>query len=410
LQVHADLTLTQMKGFLYNTALDLGYVGPDTRYGRGRLNLSAALDFAEVYAPRFGTADLVLETSEADENENPVHVYHSFYSDGTHNFLDHTAVSEADPETTATLGLADVDGDGYADLIVRRSELVDTEDYLVQYRVHRSLNAGGFSDVAETWYSFHATTAEPHEIIGLADVNGDLKADLVYSQKTQTSPDYYRTSINVLLSDGRNKFEQQEPAWATFNHHANYEVNFGLGDINGDGKADLLFGKRYVYFTAPLYYYVNKSNGIRFKTSSIPAVVISSAFGGPLRLIAAADVNGDEFDDLIFSSQYFDFTVSAPVYVCLSSVSTMLQREQMWAVIPLQPGGGVEAAGDVNGDGAADLIVKRPGMNALYDVWLSNASGQFTASETDWLDSGYASSNAEILFVGAANVGLGNWK
>lgn len=81
LEHNPDLTLSQLKRFLLNTCEDLGEPDQDVRYGRGRLDLASALDFADRYLPRFGSADLMFETKE-NLYDSQVHRYHARFSDG----------------------------------------------------------------------------------------------------------------------------------------------------------------------------------------------------------------------------------------------------------------------------------------------------------------------------------------
>jgi hypothetical protein len=55
----------------------------------------------------------------------------------------------------------------------------------------------------------------------------------------------------------------------------------------------------------------------------------------------------------------------------------MLRSENCWADVPLQSGGSVAAAADVDGDGAADLMVTSAGVDPEFQIWLSNTHGQF---------------------------------
>ncbi len=88
----------------------------------------------------------------------------------------------------------------------------------------------------------------------------------------------------------------------------------------------------------------------------------------------------------------------------------MFRPEQRWAEVPLQPGGSIAAAADVDGDGAADLVVKTAGEAPKLEIWLSNRSGGFLKATHFGIDDPAELTEGEITLVDAANVGLGNWR
>jgi hypothetical protein len=75
-------------------------------------------------------------------------------------------------------------------------------------------------------------------------------------------------------------------------------MDFAFGDLNGDGKNDLLVGDLYGY----LYYFENTAN----TGSSFPAMTASEYFGIQVDNYAAPfiyDVNGDSLNDLVVGMQ-----------------------------------------------------------------------------------------------------------
>jgi len=212
------------------------------------------------------------------------------------------------------------------------------------------------------------------------------------------------------------------PAWS-------YESNsvfagFGrsvatAGDVNGDGYSDVIVG-------APLegdglghdpgkaYLFLGGSTG----PSATPAwtsqgnSVTGSAFGAAVA--PAGDVNGDGYDDVLVGAPGSTVTTciggGGSVYLFLGTASG-LQASWAWSAqrcgdLGANFGAAVGPAGDVNGDGYADVIVGSPDgdtplFNAgLASLYLGSPSGPGTSP--GWTIVGAASSAHLGCAVGTA--------
>ncbi len=409
LQHTPDLTLEQLKGFLLHTATDLGDPGHDIRYGKGRLNISLAIDFLERYQSRFNTSDLVLETINPLDNGSSL-TFQQYFSDGEGGLSGPVPHKVALGSGLTPLGLADVNGDGYSDLVVKSTEAIADGDFQISYNVYPSVEASGFSKNAYTWYSFNSKTKDPYTFIGLGDVTGDKKADMVIAQDTLQSNSYYQWDISVIPSPQRTASESVPEIWSTFTAYKIYCVEFSLGDIDGDHKTDLIIGKRYKYYNKPIYCYSSPSNGTSFNAKMSYPTQITASFYGPLKLMKSGDVNGDGLDDLILRADMFNPRISTPVYVSLSNGPGTFKHETQWAALPLQTGGRLESLSDMDGDGLTDLIVRNSESNPTLRVWHSNGQTQFLRARADLLNQDVIKPDTDIGFIGAANVGMGDWK
>jgi hypothetical protein len=147
------------------------------------------------------------------------------------------------------------------------------------------------------------------------------------------------------------------------------------GDVNGDGLSDILVGAS-SYDGAQInggaaYCYRGGTDGPRLT----PGWVIESdqergRFG--LCMATAGDVNGDGYDDVLVGSRYFDNGQSdeGMVFLYLGTHLGLSWLPIWWAEgnhIGEHFGSSVASAGDVNGDGLADVIVgAREWDNTLY--------------------------------------------
>ena len=143
------------------------------------------------------------------------------------------------------------------------------------------------------------------------------------------------------------------------------ESHFGFsvgtaGDVNGDGYADVVIGAdRYVGWTGRTYVYTGSTSGL----SATPFFTATGQdnnnhFG--FSVGTAGDVNGDGYDDIIVGAyHYVDFTGRAYVYAGGASGMTVIftatgeNRGDYF-------GRSVGTAGDINGDGYTDVIIGAP--------------------------------------------------
>jgi hypothetical protein len=162
----------------------------------------------------------------------------------------------------------------------------------------------------------------------------------------------------------------------------------GGGDVNGDGRADLLVS---VSGGDVAYVAFGKSDAAPIATldlapmSSSPAgfaIVPSDAYPqAGYSLANAGDVNGDGLDDILVGTASFNINGSA--YVVFGKTTT---ETVDLAALDAGAGGGfaivgaatgdavglsVSGAGDVNGDGLADVIVGATGTETGRPTWCS---------------------------------------
>ncbi|ASW53788.1 N-acetylmuramoyl-L-alanine amidase [Plantactinospora sp. KBS50] len=195
--------------------------------------------------------------------------------------------------------VGDVNGDGKDDIITfTHNNLAD---------VYVALSTGTTFTPAQKWHDWFAPTGETPAV---ADVNGDGKADIItFTQGTTTTADVY-----VALSTG-----------TTFQPAQKWHDLFSLtgeqprvGDINGDGKADI------VTFTCnpDADVYAATSTGTTFTGTTIKWHDHFCLTGEHPYL---GDVNGDGKDDLIVFTQ----GTTNDVYTALST-GTTFQPSQKW--------------------------------------------------------------------------------
>ncbi len=165
------------------------------------------------------------------------------------------------------------------------------------------------------------------------------------------------------------------------------------GDLNGDGFADLAVWNGLEVNTFDIVY-----GGAR---SATPRVVPIETFRGrgTVPIAGAGKINNDEFDDLVIASSNIDASVIAVFYGSAAGIPALPS-----AMVRVTSINAVAAAGDVNGDGYADVIAgSAPG--AATGAWLfaGSAAGLGTAPIVTYIDDVESDFGASVSGAGDLN-------
>ena len=131
------------------------------------------------------------------------------------------------------------------------------------------------------------------------------------------------------------------------------------GDVNGDGYADVVVGAQgYSSSIGRAYVYLGTASGLpTAAATTLTGEAASNLFGGSVA--PAGDVNGDGYADVVVGAKGYS-TSTGRVYVYLGSatgLATPAATTLTGEAASDEFGGSVAPAGDVNGDGYADLVV-----------------------------------------------------
>ena len=195
-----------------------------------------------------------------------------------------------------------------------------------------------------------ATGSQPKSVT-LGDVNGDGKPDLVVAN-------FGSNTVSVMLGNGNGTFQAQQ----TFATGLN-PLSATLADLNGDGKLDIIVADQGVNRVSVL---LGNGNGTfqaqqTFSTSIIPYSV------------TVGDVNGDGSPDLVVAN-FGNNSVS----VLLGNGNGTFLTQQVFntGTNPF-----FVTLGDLNSDGKLDLVVANYQSNTV-SVLLGNGNGTFQAQQT----------------------------
>jgi len=269
----------------------------------------------------------------------------------------------------------DVNGDGYADVIVGAPSYVNGGNAVGAAFVFLG-TATGLSTTA-TWTTFGIAASDAYgcSVAGAGDVNGDGYTDLIVGASGATST--LTAEGRAFVYHGSPNGLSTSPARALSGDQAS--AHFGVsvaaaGDVNGDGYSDVIVGADQFdngqtdEGHASVYY------GSAFGTASSAAWTAESDQANAhygFSVASAGDVNGDAYDDVIVGAPHYTDTSSdeGAVFIHHGSLGGPGQGAATQLTAGIQSGNfgfSVAGAGDTNGDGYADVFIGAPNVTTIF--------------------------------------------
>jgi hypothetical protein len=274
----------------------------------------------------------------------------------------------------------DVNGDGKADMLIG-APYCDNQIGRV-YLIYgssslTSISLGSVSaplGIVITGEPIHSYTGNSVSIGG--DVNGDGKADILigassYSSDTGRVYLIYGSSSLTDIALGSLTATQGIVVTGVLQASSNTGISVSIGgDVNGDGKADMLIGaSSFSSFSGRVYLIYGSSSLTNIALGSLTAtqgITISGESGQAGRSVSiGGDVNGDGKADMLISAFTYS-SLMGRVYLIYGSANltnialgslTTTQGIVVTGESSSKTGSSVSIGGDVNGDGKADILI-----------------------------------------------------
>jgi hypothetical protein len=332
-----------------------------------------------------GRADLVTSHSNGTAYVYPGTGSGTFGS-ATANFANTLNSALFDGTGHLLVGIADVTGDGHADLV----SVSSSGSALVwPGRADRRFGSAVASFNGTMLLASATTTG--HDPIAVADVTGDGRADLV-TVHTNGNVYVYPGHADGTFCCGVASFS------GTFNNGFRDGNGFwvaGVADVTGDGHADLVG----VHSNGSAYVYPGRADGgFGGSTVSFAGTMKLATVDGQGHLpVGVADVNGDGFADLVTvntnrNAYVYRGSASGAFGSAVASFDETLALGQFGT-----PGHQVIGVLDVNGDGHADLVTLLAGTAYVYPGTASGAFGESVTSFGGTMNSSFTDGEGHEL-------------
>jgi hypothetical protein len=319
-----------------------------------------------VGAPNYGIQD--------DEQQGRTVVYGGSASGIDANTVvwsdnDPTEIGSRFGHSVAIVG--DTNGDGFGDLLIGSPGAGGGTG-------HAELYLGGDSvpDPTPTWTAEGegSGAAMGSAVAGPGDVDGDGLTDLLFSAPNHSHPQaaegkaylYYGSTSTPSAKEGFEHVSGQDSAFLGRKVAA-------VGDVNGDGFGDVIAGA--FGYDGPdhnegiAYLYLGSATGMQ----AVPAWSFENGQSDTslgFAAAAAGDVNGDGFADVLVGAPEWDESLNeGKAYLFYGGLGGLAQVPD-WSFVgdqeEMKLAYSVSTAGDVDGDGYADFLVGAKNYSDAY--------------------------------------------
>ena len=364
-----------------------------------------------------GYADVIIGAPGADcggTNKGQAYVYL-----GGPSFTGNLATSDARAIISGAINddglggsvsmLGDVDGDGYADMLIGAAGAAGDKGEAYLFYGDPSLSGTALTtlDANVTITGANASDYLGERVESVGDVNGDGYSD-------------FAVSIRAASDKGRICIFFGGPSLSRYLTPSNANItitgakdgdylgsSIGWADVNGDGYSDVMVGAQgadeYVA-KGKAYVFYGSSTLSGAKTPANADLTLTGENDGDnfgLTGSGAGDVNGDGFGDLLFGAPSFNSLGRAYVFfggasLPSSRLASAADAKVTGTSVNGQLSSQLSGAGDLNKDGFADLLISDYAASTNHGkTYVFYGSSSFSGSKLDL--------NADLTLAGENN-------
>lgn len=331
-------------------------------------------------------------------------------STGLLNTMTSIEGSQAGQRLGSDIAVADFNGDGFADVAIGSSGWNAAQGNGAGDNGIVEIYLGNTSGlVQQSWWNETGNDGDAFgwKIEAIPTMNGDVFADLAvvsgnYSTVVATTPSeiIHKGKVSIFSGNAtemnllRNISQTQEDTLLG-------QSLSGAGDLNGDGYDDLLVSNAANFDSFSGFPRIEVYLGSEFGVSGISDQAISSNLQGKMfgyTVDFIGDVNGDGYDDMMFSELYNSTSAyqAGKVWLYHGSSSGISSTTPNWTRSGEDPnamlGRMFKQAGDVNEDGYDDVLLMQLGATRAGKVELHLGSSVGLTSISELLATGSAQS------------------
>ena len=291
------------------------------------------------------------------------------------------ALSAADAKLTgeldgdmagASVAGGDVDGDGFSDVLVGASgESTIAENTGVVYALMGPVASGSLADADATLFGYGKNDMTGSSLAVLGDVNDDGSQDLLVGEPFYHGSDTVgRVYLVMGVPGGDSDLKRQDGrVEGTATSGLLGSAVSAAGDLDGDGKADLLFGAPGADSRAGVAYVALDELRGAVTAADVDLTLNGETAGDQAgaAVAAAGDQDGDGLGDVLVGAWGQDGvgTDAGAVYLVSGSARGAMGLGDAAARLDGDEAGdyagySLSLAGDVNADGIADVVVGAP--------------------------------------------------
>jgi len=388
----------------YNASTGRAYVYTNTMSGEDIPDLSVT---GEASANYFGASvssagdvngdgysDVIVGAPSYSSNTGRAYIYYGGVI--MNNVADVTMTGEASTSFGQSVsGSGDVNGDGYADVIVGAVQYNSYTGRAYIYYGGAAMNNG--ADVTMTGEALNYQFGQ--SVSGAGDVNGDGYSDVFVGSPT------YNTNVGrSYIYLGGAAMNNVADVTMTGEGAVNY-FGFsvaGAGDVNGDGYSDVIAGAYgYSTSTGRAYIFFGGTAMENIADVTLTGEAVSNLFG--YSVSSSGDVNGDGYSDVIVGAYgYTSNTGRAYIYYGGTAMNNVADLAMTGEAVNTLFGYSVSSSGDVNGDGYSDVIVGAYGYTSSTGRAYIYYGGAAMNNNADVTMTGEAATNNFGISVSAA--------